>query len=287
MDGDDDNRTDNVGVDRAVKAGDTLTGTTGVEAGELSITIGESKHVGGFLSGVTGITAGVRPISAAIPWSSTTSGGVSFTTTLWSSPGSTGGVAGREPRREGGAIRLGWPGVGILRVLRIRCTCTSMVPFLPWGRHPIGFCRWGTGGQQFPGSLLCLFLMKLASRGRVRNSLLCCQEAWCWFYQCWRKPCGLGVCHEHPGRGHIAEYSLRGSCASVLSLRVMAPWMDSCSPGRPQSQSFVTSVLAWLQAANRNPSISQPINFSSVYLFLLSNQNLRAAPQQFNLFISS
>ena len=67
MDGDDDSRTDNVGVDRAVKAGDTLAGTTGIEAGELSITMGESKHIGGFLSGVTGITAGERPIPAAIP----------------------------------------------------------------------------------------------------------------------------------------------------------------------------------------------------------------------------
>ena len=105
MDGDVDIMTDNVGVDREVNAGDTITWTSGVEAGEMSMTIGESpeaKYVWGVLSG------GEGPISVAIPWSSDTSGGVPFTTNLWSSLGGAGGVAGRKPGRQGGTTRMTW-----------------------------------------------------------------------------------------------------------------------------------------------------------------------------------
>ena len=205
MEGELDSITDNVGVERAVNAGETAGEASRVDDGEVSMTMGECpwKGIGvwGFRIGVAGMTDGDELDS--FPRTSATRDGVSSTTTLWSSLCGAWGVPGKGPGRqegttrldgpalgfwsqrgiardtigrgtgwEGGATRLDVPGVGVPGSLRILCTCTSKLPLLSCGRLPIGLWTGRTGGRQSPGSVRCLFLTNSANRGRVLSAKL-------------------------------------------------------------------------------------------------------------------
>ena len=241
IDGYVDSMTDNVGVDREVNAGDTITWTTGVEAGEMSMTIGESpnaKYVWGFLSGVKDPSQLPSPglqtpvVVSPLP---PTSGPLWVVLVVWLA----GNLGGREAPPE-------WPGVGILRSLGICYTCTSILPLLPWGRHPMGVGRGWAGRQQFPDSLWCLFRVKSASRGGILNSQLYSMDSWCWLSQCWRKPCGLGVCQEHPKKGQ--KYS------RMFSLWQLRQWVVIVRDG-PTNGKLVTGQASALVPHNFTPGM--------------------------------